>query len=428
MAPDPLSFEPGEAFATHLDQQDSLGPWRSEFFLPMDGRGQPAVYFCSHSLGLQPRSVAPLLQEELASWAQRGVGGHFEGPAPWYTYQDHLRAPAARLLGARADEVIFMNGLTVNLHLLLATFYRPTAERFQILIEEPAFPSDRYAILSHLRHRGQDPAKVLVVVRPEAGEATLRQEAIAQTLERHGSRMALVFCNGVNFLTGQRIDMARLTSQAQAQGCIVGLDLAHAAGNVPLHLHDWNVDFAVFCTYKYLNSGPGAIGGCFVHERHGRNAELPRLAGWWGNDPATRFRMQLEPEFYPQPGAGGWQVSNPPILALAPIRASLNLFDQVGMPALGAKSIALAGYLDYWLDRLPVGRAERVTPRNEAERGAMLCLRVPDGANDLVKALQAEGIIVDFRQPDILRVAPVPFYNTFHEVWRFGQVLAKMLN
>jgi kynureninase len=373
---------------------------------------------------LQPAAVRALVEQELDDWARLGVEGHFRGATPWYSYHETLRDAGARLIGSLPHEVVFMNSLTVNLHLLLATFYRPSGKRRCILIDEPAFPSDLYALQGQIRWHGLDPAECLLGVRPQPGEHVLRMEDVEEVLQRRGAEIAVVWWNGVNFLTGQWFDLPRLTAAAQRQGCVVGLDLAHAAGNVPLRLHDWNVDCAVWCSYKYLNGGPGAVGGCFVHERHGRNTSLPRLAGWWGNDPATRFRMQLEPTFVPKEGADGWQVSNPPILSLAPLRASLSLFDAAGMDALRAKSELLTAYLLYLLDRLPAGRFEIVTPREPERRGSQISLVVHDRARELVRALEEAGIVCDFREPNVIRAAPVPLYNTFEDVRTIAAVLA----
>ncbi|HEY1859679.1 MAG TPA: kynureninase [Gemmataceae bacterium] len=419
------AFRPEEAFALDADAGDPLRRFRDQFLLPRREDGTPAIYFCSHSLGLQPRLVRALMEEELDAWARWGVEAHFRGKNPWYTYQESFREAGARLVGAKPGEVVYMNGLTINLHLLMTTFFRPTAERACILVDEPTFPSDLYTLKSQLQHHGLDPARTLLTVRPRDGEHTLRIEDIEATLERRGREIALLILSGVNFLTGQWHDIPRITTAAKRHGCVVGFDLAHAVGNVPLSLHDWQLDFAVWCSYKYLNAGPGAVAGCFVHENHGRNVDLPRLAGWWGNDPATRFRMQLEPEFVPFPGADGWQVSNPPILAMAPLRASLALFNEAGMPALRAKSERLTGYLQYLLDRIPAGRFEIVTPRDPAQRGCQLSILAHDRPRDLLRALDAAGAMCDFREPNVIRVAPVPLYNTFHEVWTFAQILAR---
>jgi kynureninase len=319
-----------------------------------------------------------------------------------------------------------MNSLTVNLHLLMATFYRPRGGRRCILIDAPAFPSDLYALQSQIRHHGLDPAECLLIVGPRHGEHVVRVEDAEQILRQRGSEIAVVLWGGVNFFTGQFFDLPRLMAAAQRQGCIVGLDLAHAAGNVPLQLHDWAVDFAVWCSYKYLNGGPGAIAGCFVHERHGRDTSLPRLAGWWGNDPATRFRMHLQPEFIPQQGADGWQVSNPPILAMAPLRASLELFDAAGMPALRAKSERLTAYLLYLLDRLPAGHFEVLTPRPPSQHGCQVSLLMHHRPREVVGALEAAGVVCDFREPNVLRAAPVPLYNTYRDVWVFADLLGRL--
>ncbi len=421
------TFEPDESFALGLDAADPLSRLRAAFHVPRRPDGSPTVYLCSHSLGLAPRAARDRVEEELGRWAELGVDGHFRGDPPWYSYQEPLRPALARLVGARPDEVVFMNGLTVNLHLMLETFFRPVAGRFKILLDAPPFPSDLYAVQSQLRRHGLDPATSLPAVVPRPGEQITRIEDVEEFLEHEGREIAVVVWNAVNFLTGQFHDVPRVVAAAKRQGCTVGLDLAHAAGNVPLSLHEWGVDFAVGCTYKYLCGGPGAVGACFVHEKHARDVSLPRLAGWWGNDPAARFRMQLEPEFVAKPDAGGWQVSNPPIFALAPLRAALALFDEAGLPALRARSRALTGYLAYLLDRLPPNRFEVVTPRDPEQRGCQLSLRVYEGAPELLKALAAEGVVGDFRAPDVIRLAPAPLYNTFHDVWSAARSLARHL-
>jgi kynureninase len=309
----------------------------------------------------------------------------------------------------------------------MVTFYRPTRERHKILTDEPPFPSDLYALQSQIRHHGFDPDDALLTVKPRDGEHTLRIEDVEATLERRGREIALVWWNAVNYYTGQFFDVPRIIDAAKRHGCAVGLDLAHAAGNVVLNLHKWGPDFAVWCNYKYVNAGPGAIAGCFVHERHARQLDLPRFAGWWGNDPATRFRMHAERGFVPQPGADGWQVSNPPILAMVPLRASLALFDEATMPALRSKSEQLTGYLEDRLDRIPAGRFEIITPRHISQRGCQVSFRVSGRARELLQALDSAGVIGDLREPDIIRVAPTPFYNTFHEVWRFARVLGELV-
>lgn len=434
IAPDP-NFAPDEAFAKALDAEDPLAAFRDRFEIPKRETGEPVIYFNGNSLGLLPRDVRSVMEEELNAWGTLAVDAHFNAPTPWYMYSEVLRDPAARLVGGHPHEVVMMNGLTVNLHLMMITFYRPTTRRFKILMEDCAFPSDTYAVQTQIRHHGFDPEKALVVARPREGEHTLRTEDIESLIEREGDELALVLFGGINYFTGQLFDMGRIVKAARRVGCTVGFDLAHAVGNVELHLHDWDVDFAVWCSYKYLNSGPGSVAGCFVHERHAHNVDLPRFGGWWGNDPQTRFRMHLESEFKPVPSANAWQVSNPPILSLAAIRASLAIFEQATMPALRAKSIKMIEYLQFLLaqpnsttkdsDKAePLEPAfEIITPPNPEDRGCQHSILVHDKAEQFFDRLQAAGVVADFRQPNVIRVAPVPLFNTFHEIWRFAQVL-----
>lgn len=399
-------------FARELDARDPLADLRKEFLIP-EIAGEPAVYLCGHSLGLQPRKARQYVEVELADWAKLGVDAHFRGQNPWYSYHEQFAEPLSRLTGAKPAEVVAMNSLTVNLHLMLTTFYQPTASRHAILIDEPTFPSDRYALEWQVRMHGYDPATAL-----------LSAEDLEVALAVRGGSVAVVIINAVNFLTGQFYDVPKLVRLAHDQGCIVGLDLAHAIGNVPLQLHDWDADFAVWCSYKYLNGGPGCVGGCFVHERHGNNTQLPRMAGWWGNEPSTRFRMHLEPKFIPKPGADGWQVSNPPILAMAPLKASLELFDRAGVARLREKSERLTNYLETLLDRLPPGLVTQVTPREPTRRGGMLSLIVHDKPKQLMETIERKGVVCDFREPNVIRVTPCPLYNSFHDVWAFAQALA----
>lgn len=419
------SFQADEAFAQQLDANDPLRSYRAKFHIPLASDGQPFIYFCGNSLGLQPKATREIIDQELTDWANLGVEGHFHCKTPWYSYHEVFRETGARLVGGLPGEVVMMNSLTVNLHLMMVTFYRPTKERYKILIDAPTFPSDTYAVKTHLQHHGINPCDGLIIATPRPGEHTLRTEDIESLLAREGSRIALVMLAGVNFFTGQVLDMPRLAAASRAQGCNVGFDLAHAVGNIPLALHDWNIDFAVWCSYKYLNSGPGAVAGCFVHERHGRNLDLPRFAGWWGNDPATRFKMHLLPDFIPRVGADGWQISNPPILAMAPLLASLRIFDEIGMNAVRAKSVQLTGYLKWLIDRIPAKRFEIITPADLASHGSQLSMLANDDPRGLFKRLQAAHVIADFREPNVIRVAPTALYNTFHEVWRFAQVLAQ---
>ncbi len=420
------TFRADEEFARHLDAQDPLRHFRERFHLPRRSDGSSCHYFCGHSLGLQPREVLALVKRELDDWASLGVEGHFQGSTPWYSYHEAFRESGSRLVGARPGEVVMMNSLTVNLHLMLATFLQPVGRRRKILIDSPTFPSDLFAVQSHLRLRGLDAACDLLIQTPRPGEQLIRMEDVEATLKEHGPEIAVVLWSGVNYSTGQLFDLERLTALARAQGCVVGLDLAHAAGNVILQLHDWQVDFAVWCSYKYLNSGPGAVAGCFIHEKHGQRLDLPRLAGWWGNDPATRFDMD-HAGFVPRPGADGWQLSNPPILALTPLRASLALFDEAGMPALRAKSELLTGYLHFLLASNAGAGFRIVTPAEPRERGSQLSLLVHCGARRLLEALTAQGIQCDFRAPSIIRAAPVPLYNSFHDVWVLSQAVAAIM-
>jgi kynureninase len=415
-------FRSDPDLARRLDDEDPLASFRSRFHCPRQPDGRPTVYFAGNSLGLQPEGAAEAVHGEMEHWREHAVGGHFEGDTPWFSYHELLREPFARLVGARPDEVVAMNSLTVNLHLMMVSFYRPTERRYKILMEDTAFPSDTYAVRTQLRHHGHDPDEALIVVRSSDGP-TIPTVDMERAIEARGEEIALVLLGGVNYYSGQLFDMERIATCARGQGCVVGLDLAHAAGNVPLRLHDWEVDFAVWCTYKYLNGGPGAVAGCFVHERHARRSDVPRFGGWWGNDPARRFRMHLEPEFRAQPSADGWQLSNPPILALAPLRVSLRLFDAAGLPALRTKSKQLTAYLQSWVDHAAGERIETLTPRRADERGCQLSLRALGRPRELFAALRQAGIVGDFREPDVVRVAPAPLYNSFQDVWSFGRAL-----
>ncbi len=394
------------------DAADPLAPYREKFHLPPD-----TVYLCGHSLGAQPRSAQGAVLEELEDWKRLAVKGHREARRPWMPYHELLADKGARIVGALPGEVVHMNTLTVNVHFLMASFYRPTPERHKILIEKHAFPSDQYAMASQIKWHGFDPESSLVEVE--------RSEDAEAILERSGDEFALVWIGGVNYYSGEAFRMESITRLAHEHGVIAGFDLAHAAGNVPLSLHDWGVDFACWCTYKYLNGGPGAVGACFVHERHGRRDDLPRLAGWWGHDKATRF--QMGPDYVPIPGAEGWQVSNPPILSLAPVLASLEMFDAVGLAALRSKSVALTGYFQSLIEARLAETVEVLTPRDPYRRGAQLSLRVRGGTGRAVfDGLSARGIVCDWREPDVIRAAPAPFYNSFEDVYRFVDVAAQV--
>lgn len=419
-------YRPDESYARDLDAADPLREFRELFHIPRAANdpAHPSVYLTGNSLGLQPKATRAAVDQELEDWAHLAVDAHLHGRDPWLSYHEQFREPAARLIGGIAGEAVMMNSLSVNLHLLMVSFYRPRRDRYRILIEDTAFPSDSYAVASQARFHGFDPGDAVVRLRPREGEHPLRTSDIEQYLDEHGQGVALVLLGAVNYLTGQWFEMERITAAAKAQGCVVGWDLAHAAGNVPMRLHDWNVDFAAWCSYKYLNSGPGAVAGAFVHERHARSFDLPRLAGWWGNDPATRFQMR--PSFTPREGADGWQVSNPPILSMAPVKASLQIFERAGMEALRTKSLQLTGYLEYLLDQLG-DRVRVLTPRDPEQRGAQLSLMAPGASRDLQRKLHEAGIVADFREPDVIRVAPAPLYNTFHDVRRFVDVLRQLL-
>jgi kynureninase len=409
-----------------MDTQDPLRDFREQFYLPLGKDGKPLIYFAGNSLGLMPKSARQVVEEELDNWAEFGVDAHHAAGTPWYTYHEALREPVAHLVGAKPVEVICMNSLTVNLHLMMATFYRPTKSRFKILMEEPAFPSDTYAIKTQIVHHGLDPKDTLVLARPRKSGFTIRTDDILDVIEKHADQLALVMFGAVNFFTGQLFDIATIAKAAQKHGIIAGFDLAHAIGNVPLALHEWDVDFAVWCSYKYLNAGPGAVAGAFVHERHATNTELPRLAGWFGNDPNTRFRLHLEPDFIPVASADGWQISNPPIFSMAPLRASLAVFDQAGgIDPLRAKSIKLTGYLEFLLTQIGSKKLSVITPRDPNGRGCQLSILAHQHPKELHKELVAAGVKCDFREPNVIRVAPTPLYNTFHEVWRFAKILAE---
>ncbi len=416
-----------EAEVLERDAADPLARFRDEFLFPTLPNGEPKLYLAGMSLGLQPKTAKAAIERELGAWQEHGVHGWI-APDGWYTADERLRDPMARIVGARPGEVAIANSLTINLHLLLATFYRPTAERPLLLLDGPTFPSDRYAVASAIRQRGFDPGDVLIVVEPRDGEATVETAELAAQIRRHGSRLVLVLLAGVNYATGQRHDIELLTDVAHEVGAFAGWDLAHAAGNVPLALHEDGVDFAAWCTYKYLNSGPGGPGAFFVHDEHGSNPQLPRLAGWWGNDPAGRFKMT--PDFVPRDGADGWRVSTPSVLAIAPLAASLALFDQAGFQALRSKSVALTTYLEQVVRSVAGDKIDVITPVEPEARGAQLSLRVRAGgeaATALLARLEAAGVVADFREPDIIRVAPVPLYTSFHDCWQFGRILAQEL-
>jgi len=412
--------------AAELDAQDPLAAFRNEFWIPRHADGEPQTYLCGNSLGLQPKRLAAAMAEELKAWQELGVAGHFDGPHPWLPYHESLREPLSMLTGALPSEVVAMNTLTVNLHLLMISFYRPEGARNRILIERQPFPSDRYAAASQIRLHGLDPRTCLVELGGGEEQRLLDESLIEDTLDREGDRVALVLWPGVHYATGQRFDLARIARAARSAGASVGFDLAHAIGNLPLSLHDDGADFATWCSYKYLNGGPGAVAGAFVHERHHGRNDLARLHGWWGTDPATRFRMG--PDFHPAAGADAWQLSNPPILGLAPVRVSLELFAEAGMDRLRAKSVALTGFLAEALLTEVGDIVDVVTPADPERRGCQLSLRIRSGreaGRALFEKLEDVGVVTDWREPDIIRVAPVPLYNRYADAWRLvEQILA----
>jgi kynureninase len=421
------ALDAASSTAAALDAADDLRGFRGRFRLPLGADGRPAIYFCGNSLGPQPIDAAARVQEILDDWARHGVLGHHAGDRAWLPYHERFAAPLARLAGALPVEVVLMNTLTVNLHLLMVSFFRPHGRRTRVLVERGAFPSDRYAVVSQLRFHGLAPADALIEVGPRDGEALLRTGDVIDAIERAGDTLALVLLPGVQYLTGQVLEMAAITAAGRRAGAAVGWDLAHAIGNVPLRLHDWGADFAVWCSYKYLCGGPGAIAGAFVHERHARDATLPRFAGWWGHDKDTRFAMG--PDFLPIPGAEGWQLSNGPILSMAPLVAALELFDAAGIDRLRRKSLSLTAYARRLLEARCRGRVRIVTPADDA-RGCQLSLQLTAGAaaaRRTFERLEAAGVIGDWREPDVIRLAPAPLYNTHHEVERCVDLLDRAL-
>ena len=407
------------AHADALDAADPLRHLRDQFLIPQHG-GKDQAYFVGNSLGLQPRGAQAMVQEVLDLWARIAVEGHFTGPTHWMNYHRLVRDALARVVGAQPGEVVAMNTLSVNLHLMVVSFYRPTTERPAILMEAGAFPTDRHAVESQIRFHGFDPATDLIEVQPDEANGTISMAAIERAIAEHGKRVALVLWPGVQYRSGQVFDLDAITRLARTQGANVGFDLAHSVGNVPLTLHDTAPDFAVWCHYKYLNSGPGAVAGCFVHERHARDTTLPRFAGWWGHEQATRF--QMAPKFVPELGAEGWQLSNPPVLGLAPLRASLELFDQAGMEALRAKSLQLTGYLETQVRARLSNVLQIVTPAEPQRRGCQLSLRVAGGraqGRSLFEYLQSVGVLGDWREPDVIRISPTPMYNRYRDVLHF---------
>lgn len=417
------------AYAQEKDQFDPLRKWRSEFLIP-DFHEKPVVYFTGNSLGLQPKQTQKYIQQELNDWAKWGVEGHFEAKNPWFSYHELLTEKAAKIVGATNKEVVITHSLTTNLHLLMASFYRPEGKRIKILCEGKAFPSDQYALQSQAKYHGYTIDKAIVEVFPREGEHLLRNEDIISKIEELGDELAMVMIGGVNYYTGQLLDMKSITTAGHKVGAKVGFDLAHAAGNVELSLHDWQVDFAAWCTYKYLNSSPGGVAGLFVHEKHVTNDDLPRFAGWWGHNKEKRFKM--EPEFQPIQSAESWQLSNAPVLGMAAHLASLDIFDEVGMEAISKKRDDLTGYLEFVINEVSKEATnvdfEIITPKNPAARGAQLSILAHGQGKDLFDAMAKEGVVADWREPNVIRIAPVPLYNSYEDVFRFGEILKNSIH
>jgi kynureninase len=415
-----MDFNTSLDFAKQADTADELADFKKQFHFPKHG-GKDSIYFCGNSLGLLPVNTEAAIQTELTSWKEVAIGGYFGGANPWLYYQDYVKASLARIVGCKEEEVTVMNSLTVNLHLLMLSFYRPTKERYKIMMEAGAFPSDQYAIETLVNHFGFDPATAIIEIAPREGEKILHTEDIVTAINEHGDSLAVVLFGGINYYTGQLFDMQRITGAAHAVKAIAGFDLAHVAGNVPVKLHDWNVDFAVWCSYKYLNAGPGAVGGVYVNEYFANDVRTPRLGGWWGNDEKTRFKM--EKGFIPKTNASGWNISTAQVFNTVCLKASLEMFDKAGMENLRAKSVKLTAYLEYLLYKLPNINFEIITPADAESRGAQLCLYFKERGKEIYTKMLENGIVVDYREPGVIRVAPAPMYCSFEDVYRFYEIL-----
>lgn len=414
-------------FAQLQDEMDLLKTFRDKFYIPVFN-GKECIYLSGNSLGLQPKTTQEYVLNELEDWANYGVEGHLHARNPWLNYHEMFPALLEKVIGANKNEVIVMNQLTVNLHILLTTFYKPSKKRYKIICEAKAFPSDQYALESQVKLHGFDPAEAIITVSPKDGRHAIETVDLINTIRTNGDETALVILGGVNYYSGQVFDMEKITAAAHSSGSYCGFDLAHAIGNVPLHLHNWNVDFACWCSYKYLNSGPGGVAGAFIHERHINNKDLPRLAGWWGHDKINRFKM--EKDFDPIPTAEGWQLSNAPILSMAAHKASLDIFDEAGINNITVKGNLLSGYLLFILDEINSGtndKIEIITPRNDNERGCQVSMLMPGNGKKIFDQLSQQGIISDWREPNVIRVAPVALYNTFEDVYQFGRILSKIM-
>jgi len=416
-----MNYKASKEFALSLDAQDELRKYKDYFHIPVQKNGEEYIYFCGNSLGLQPKKTKGFINQELQDWADLGVEGHLKAKNPWLPYHEFLSQSFARIVGAKKSEVVAMNTLTVNLHLMMISFYRPTSKRYKIIIESDAFPSDIYAVESQIKLHGFSTEEALIKLKPRDEESGVRTIDICEIIEKEGDSVALIMLGGVNYYTGQLFDFDRITDLAHKKNIKVGFDLAHAAGNVKLELHKWQVDFAVWCSYKYLNSGPGSIAGAFVHEKH-HNSNIPRLAGWWGHNKESRFDM---PEnFSPIKTVEGWQISNPPILSLAAIRASLSIFDEVGLDRLVEKSKIMTGYLIFLLNNIETDRIKIITPES---KGCQVSIRVINANKKLFQQIGKKGVIADWREPDVIRVAPVPLYNSFQDVFNFYKIIKRLL-
>jgi len=419
------NYKLGLDFAKQLDDQDQLSDFRQQFHIPKDKNGKDLIYFCGNSLGLQPKITKTYIDQELQDWANLGVEGHTEGKNPWLHYHEFLTDTMANIVGAKPIEVVVMNSLTANLHFMMVSFYQPTPKRYKILIEADAFPSDKYAVESQLRHHGYDDKDGLILWKARKGEELANYDDLETILNEHGEEIALVMIGGVNYYTGQFFDLKRITDLGHKHGCVVGFDCAHGAGNVQLNLHDSGADFAVWCTYKYLNSGPGSLSGAFVHERHANNKDLNRFTGWWSHNKKTRFRMR--DEFDQLPGAEGWQLSNPPILSMAAIRASLDVIKEAGFDKLCEKSKLLTGYFEFLINQLNNKDIKIITPSDPNQRGCQLSIQVKNADKSLYDKLTNAGVITDWREPDVIRCAPIPLYNSFQDVYNMVERLKQLL-
>ncbi|MAB38153.1 MAG: kynureninase [Aequorivita sp.] len=419
-------FQNSLEYAKKQDAEDALASFRNKFHIPKNTSGEALVYLCGNSLGLQPKITSKYIKEELADWANLGVEGHVEGKHPWLPYHEFLTENMAKIVGAKPSEVVVMNTLTTNLHLMMVSFFQPTKTKYKIVVESDAFPSDKYAVESQLKYHGIDPKDGLILWKPRKGEELCRFEDLEEIMKNHGNEIALLMIGSTNYYTGQSFPLKKITELGHKYNCMVGFDLAHGAGNIQPNLHETGADFAVWCTYKYLNSGPGSLGGCFVHERHANNEKLNRFAGWWGHNKKTRFNMRHE--FDALPGAEGWQLSNPPILSMAAIRASLDTFAEAGFENLRKKSEKLTGFLEFLLDEMKNDSINVITPRNPEERGCQLSIQVKNADKNLHTKLTQAGVISDWREPDVIRVAPAPLYNSFEDVFRFSEKLREILN